>query len=160
MVGRFTGTVRAFTTVDVADLAKWIASIDFSEWHQQHRTQPDQLRPAMMTDLEWHGFKEQTDGLVTKVLEQLPGCSAYQRMLSVVMPGDNIPVHTDEQDAAWLARVHVPLTANDQALFVVNGEEHNLKVGQAYLVNTLSPHGVVNAGATPRVHFMFDVRHV
>lgn len=157
-VQRFAGTVNMLTPIDVGDLAAWIGAIPFSDWHQQGRTQPHQLRPSMMTDPAWHGFGARTDGIVGELMRHFPGCAAYQRMLSVVMPGDAIPSHIDRQPDAWLARVHVPLLAGDEPVFHVGGEPHNLRPGYAYLVNTLLEHGVTNEGAIPRIHFMFDVR--
>lgn len=158
MVARFTGTVATLAPVDVADLSQWIAAIDFSDWHQQSPTQKNQLRPAMMTDHTWHGFRERTDALVVDLMGRFPRCRDDQRMLSVVMPGDTIPMHVDEQPDNWVARVHVPLIGDPNAVFCVSGEDHTMAVGYAYLVNTLAPHGVRNEGASPRIHFMFDVR--
>lgn len=111
----------------------------------------------MMTDPDWHGFKAETDTLVVGLMAQFPSCRDAQRMLSVVMPGDNIPEHRDEQPDNWIARVHVPLVAHDKAVFRCGGEDFNMQVGQAYLVNTLAPHAVMNYGDSPRIHFMFDV---
>lgn len=81
-------------------------------------------------------------------------------MLSVVVPGHSIEPHKDQQAPAWVCRVHVPLTTSDRSAFIVGGEAHTLAVGMAYLVNTLVEHAVTNDGATPRTHFMFDVRNL
>lgn len=155
---RFAGTVKHLTTIDVDGMVRWITAIPFSDWHQQHPTQQNQLRPAMMSDPQWFDFMAQSDPVVAQIMQRLPGCTDYQRMVSVVMPGDAIPPHRDEQADYWLARVHVPLQADGRATFHVGGEDHNLTVGNAYLVNTLAVHGVTNAGVTPRIHFMFDIR--
>lgn len=157
-MARFAGTVKVLTPIAVDSVAGWITAIPFGAWHQQHPTQPNQLRPAMMTDPDWHGFKAETDGLAQELMAHFPGCVADQRMLSVVMPGDSIPPHVDEQPESWKARVHVPLQGDEDAKFIVSGETHYLRPGLAYLVNTLTVHSVTNNGATPRIHFMFDVR--
>jgi hypothetical protein len=160
-----TGAVLALALarVDVADLAAWIASIDFALWPQQHRVD-ERLRPAMVKDLGWQGFGERTDALVRHLghavlhLYKCQGGDADNRMLSVVMPGHSIPPHVDEQQPNWLTRVHVPLQTNPKAVMVLAGEEQHLEVGAAYLIDTRVEHAIRNDGPTPRIHFMFDVR--
>ena len=142
--------------IDVADLAAWIAGIDFALWPQQHRVD-DQLRPAMVTDLAWHGFGDRTRGLMES-LALLAGGGGYNRMLSVVMPGHVIPPHVDQQPDDWLTRVHVPLATNPDAAMILAGREEHFEVGGAYLVDTRVEHSIRNGGKTPRIHFMFDVR--
>jgi aspartyl/asparaginyl beta-hydroxylase (cupin superfamily) len=107
---------------------------------------------------DWRGFGKQYEPIVSVLMGHFPGCHSYQHMLSVVMPGHDIPPHVDPQDPRWLVRVHVPLTTNEQSQFIVDGKHHHMDLGFAYLVNTLAEHAVVNNGATPRIHFMFDVR--
>ena len=155
MLSRFTGSVEEIGPVDVGDVVAWIVAIPFQEWHQQSRTE---LRPAMMTDLAWHGFGSMVAPVVADLMEHFPGCHEDQRMLSVVMPGHSIPPHTDSQPPHWLCRVHVPLTTNEQSRFIVGGMTHHLEPGRAYRVNTEAVHSVENAGTSPRINFMFDVR--
>lgn len=144
--------------VDATSLAAWITAISFEEWPQQHRLADGRIRPAMQTDLAWRGFGEIAEPVVNEVMRQhFPGCVAYQHMLSVVMPGNSIPPHRDEQAASWICRVHVPLTSNAKSRFIVGGEDHIQAPGFAYRVNTRAEHAVTNDGETPRIHFMFDV---
>lgn len=140
-------------------MAEWISAIPFEDWSQQHRLADGQIRPSMMTDLSWHGFGDACSPVVRAIRQKcFPNCDVYQRMLSVVMPGHVIEPHRDHQAPYWLCRVHVPLTTNEQSEFIVDGQSHRMDVGMAYRVNTLAEHSVVNAGAAPRIHFMFDVR--
>ena len=135
-------------------MAAWIAAIPFSEWPQQ-RPIDSQLRPMMVTDLEWHGFGE----MAAPVIKELGfEGQAYQLMLSVVMPGHSIDAHIDEQAPYWHTRIHVPLLSNDRALFISEGKPIVMTPGLAYRVNTRALHAIENGGTTPRVHFMFDVR--
>jgi len=152
------GTVKSFAEVNVADLAEWITGIPLTDWPQQWRARPEQVRPAMVTDHTWCNFDCRTNPIVTALMVHFPGCTAFNRMLSCVMPGELIEAHIDEQGPDWLARVHVPLVSNPEAWFMVGGEEWNLEVGTTYLVNTLALHGIANHGKSPRIHFMFDVR--
>lgn len=144
-----------FAAVDVVDLVKWIGGIAWTDWPQQSLTE---LKPAMVTDPRWHEFGRRTDALVAHLMAHFPGCEDHQRMLSVVMPGHSIEPHRDEQAPAWQTRVHVPLITNDRALFITDEDADVMQVGHAYLVDTRKTHAVHNAGDTPRVHFMFDVR--
>jgi hypothetical protein len=158
-VRRFLGTVEPFAVLDPAKIetvAAWLPP--FEEWPQQkpHGVLP--LKPAMMSNATWYGFGEMFDPLVVDILEHYPGGIAQQRMLSVVMPHDEIPPHTDAQCPEWVERIHVPLTTNLDAVFVCDDGPHHMKVGYAYRVNTEARHAVYNRGRTPRVHFMFDVR--
>jgi hypothetical protein len=136
---------------EIAELVAWITAIDFAAWPQQHRLEDGLIRPAMVTDLAWHGFGKMTDALVASLTPS--GFTARQRMLSVVMPGHSIPRHADEQPDSFRCRVHVPLTTNDRATF--NGG--HMALGFAHEIDTRVPHEVVNAGATPRIHLMFDI---
>lgn len=142
--------------VDPWQVQAWLDSISFKQWPQQDPID-GQLRPAMVSDTSWHGFGDATDSLVEDCLRHFPGCVGRERMLSVVMPGHDIPEHVDRQSNRWRIRLHVPLLTNPAALFVVEGEPHHLEAGYAYEVDTRKRHAVVNGGETARVHFMFDV---
>lgn len=156
---RFAGTCEPLGQADVADLVSWITNIDFAEWPQQHKLPDGQLRPSMISDLEWHKFGLTTDKLVADLIRTyFTGSEPYQRMLSVVMPGHSIEPHKDCQASYWRCRVHVPLTSNDKSSFIVGGVAHQLVPGNVYQVNTEAEHSVVNNGSAPRIHFMFDVK--
>jgi Aspartyl/Asparaginyl beta-hydroxylase len=157
---RFTGTVgwlaRCPGLVAVVD---WIKAIPFEDWPQQTRLADGRLRPAMVSDLAWHGFGAVTEELVQHLAGLVGGVPAPNgRLLSAVMPGATIDPHADRQGPAWVARVHVPLLTNDSSWFVCGGGKFLLLAGHAYLVNTEVVHAVVNEGETPRVHLMIDYR--
>lgn len=144
--------------MDVQAVRQWIGGIDFAEWPQQHRLADQKLRPAMVSDIGWHGFGDVVQGVTAALLTRLSGQS-FNPLLSVVMPGHEIEVHRDVQPPEWICRVHVPICTNDKALLHIGGDPFHLRVGAAYLVNTTVEHFVVNRGDTPRVHYMFDVKH-
>jgi hypothetical protein len=147
--------VKVLGPVEARELVTWIAGIDFAEWPQQSFTE---LKPAMVTDLAWHGFGVVSDPIINAVMAaHCPGLSHQQRMLSVVMPGHSIPPHRDLQPPHWRCRIHVPLASNDRSAFWAGGVAHNLEPGMAYAVDTRIEHAVTNDGGTPRTHFMWDV---
>lgn len=148
--------MKTLGPVDHRPMRDWITAIPFEDWPQQSLTE---LMPAMMTNLQWHGFGARAFPFAHGILrEHFPDCTAYQLMLSVVMPGHSIPPHRDMQAAEWLTRVHVPLVSSDESRFIVEGMPYVLSPGTAYSVNTLREHAVENDGPTPRIHFMFDIR--
>lgn len=56
------------------------------------------------------------------------------------------------------ARVHVPIFTNEHAYFVFkNGTIENLKVGNAYLVDTRLEHSAMNGASTPRLHLVGSI---
>lgn len=114
----------------------------------------------MVNDISWHDFGAQTDALVAELMRSMRvPMFAFNRMLSVVMPGHQIEAHCDSQQSDWITRVHVPLQTNDQAVMCVEGVDYRMDVGVAYRFDTRREHAVRNGGDTPRIHFMFDVRH-
>lgn len=139
-------------------VVQWLKAIPFECWPQQRRLADGLLRPAMVTDLEWGRFGEVTDDLVRGAtppsLSSLRECN---RLLSVVMPGAQIDPHTDDLGPDWCTRIHVPLLTNQDAMFISGDVVHRMAVGFAYEIDTRERHAVWNAGATPRVHLMFDL---
>jgi len=51
----------------------------------------------------------------------------------------------------------VPLVTNPGVLFLTGETWTHLEVGQAYEVNNIVRHGVVNNGDEDRIHFIFEV---
>ena len=154
MISRFRGSVSHLACVDVSSLISWIEAISLGQWPQQSR---HELKPAMVTDPNWFGFGAMADPLVQTLMTHFAGCRSHNLMLSAVMPGHCIEPHADQQADTWLCRVHVPLLSNEKSRFIVGGIAHAMHVGNAYRVNVLAEHSVVNDGDVPRVHAMFDV---
>lgn len=143
-----------FAAVDVTPVAEWLSAIPFEDWPQQSRTM---LKPAMVTDRNWHEFGAKTDAMVAELIRALPGCSESWRALSAVMPGHAIETHQDQQPEQWRGRVHVPILSNSESLFIIENLVYRMFAGLAYMVDTRDSHAIVNAGETARVHLMFDI---
>lgn len=149
------GTCERFADVDSDVLTEWITAIPFSEWPQQYKID-EQLRPAMISDLSWHGFGEVAYSVDNQLAVYLQQYKISNRMLSVVMPGHDIYKHRDVLSAEWVFRIHVPLVTNKASRFVIEGVDYLMKIGGAYKVNIAREHAVYNFGCVPRIHFMFD----
>ena len=72
--------------------------------------------------------------------------------------GGTIAPHTDGAGSNLVThKIHVPLITNPDALFLAGGVWTHLEAGQAYEVNNIGRHGVVNRGAQDRIHLIFEV---
>lgn len=143
--------IRELGAVEIGEIRSWLLAIPFTAWPQQGVG-----RPAMVNDLRWCGFGERTDPVVADVMRSLPGTAA-NRMLSVIMPGLEIERHRDPVPPGWVTRVHVPIQADDGAVFELGGTEYTLRPGIVYAVDITQWHSVRNAGSLPRIHLMWDV---
>ena len=81
---------------------------------------------------------------------------AQKRIASILRPGQGCEFHTHELMNGIRGRIHIPVISNPHAWFCYENEEHNLKVGHAYLVFANARHRVYNAGDTDRIHYIFD----
>lgn len=160
IVDRFRGNVDFLCDVDVATIISWLAAIPLSEWPQQDRMSVEYPYPAMVANLEWHGFRDETDSLVAFIMQRFPDCKSYHRMLSVVIPGQRIAEHDDVQAEDWRVRIHIPLITNRNCVMSYGTQEFHLEVGKAYMVGTEVPHALRNLGSDPRIHLFFDVKQV
>jgi len=55
-----------------------------------------------------------------------------------------------------LIRIHIPITTNDKVAFNLNGESHNMQIGECYYIDANTPHSVKNLGDSDRVHLLID----
>ncbi|MGW5423484.1 aspartyl/asparaginyl beta-hydroxylase domain-containing protein [Streptomyces sp. NPDC003943] len=55
------------------------------------------------------------------------------------------------------ARFHLPLVTGPAATLLLDGDVHRLEAGTVYLVNHGCVHAATNAGATARVHLVWDM---
>lgn len=139
----------------------WCRCIPLSNWPQQSNG-----LPAMVNKPEWFGFYQATNLLLAYLTDHILPESIKaqwgQRMLSVVMPGESIPWHRDEQPPNWLCRLHIPLQTDHLAVFCTQvegqGRVTTMREGVVYAVDTLAEHCVANhSPSTPRIHFMVDI---
>lgn len=150
-------SVLPLGSVDVEPLAAWARAIDDAQWPQPRR--PDERhRAAMVNSREWHGFGAVSDPVIAALLPRFPtGARELTRMLHLIRPGHYVPWHRDGHPEDWLARVHVPLTTNDDAVICFGDDRFHLEVGEAYRLDTRENHCVRNDGPTNRIHLLFDV---
>jgi len=87
-----------------------------------------------------------------------PGCKIGGVGIFTLDPGQVHIAHQDIQPPEWLVRVHLPIQTNLHCFASSDDGYHAMELGKAYKFNTLRTHAVANAGKTPRVHLVFDIK--
>lgn len=86
-----------------------------------------------------------------------PGGAIIRAMVANLVKGGVIAEHYDAAPSFAVGhRIHVPLQTNDGVVFTIDGEPYKLAVGEAYELNNLLDHAVVNEGDDDRYHLIFD----
>ncbi len=105
---------------------------------------------------EWPAEFE-ADGVILWILRQFyPEGRRGMTMLSRLVPGQEIPEHTDRHEHCH-RRVHFPITTNDKATFTSDGREFHMERGGVYEIDPFLPHSARNHGDTDRIHLIFNV---
>lgn len=86
-------------------------------------------------------------------------CTVLSARLMRLTPGSTIKEHSDLDLDAVLgrARIHVPVTTNDNVVFLLNQVAVDMAPGSVWYLRLADPHYVHNGGATDRVHLVIDV---
>lgn len=101
----------------------------------------------------------------------LDACPYFQKVLSTfqcpvsaarlmrLTPGSNIKVHTDYDLSLeeGTARLHVPITTNEDVEFWLNDRRVKMNEGECWYLRLSDPHSVVNRSKEDRVHLVIDV---
>ncbi len=54
------------------------------------------------------------------------------------------------------ARLHIPISTNDDVAFILNSQNYKMEVGKCYYIDAHNPHSVINKGKNDRVHLLID----
>jgi Aspartyl/Asparaginyl beta-hydroxylase len=86
-------------------------------------------------------------------------CPVLAARLMRLAPGSTILEHSDHDlDAACgRARLHIPVTTNDDVVFLLNRVPVDMAHGSVWYLRLADPHSVHNGGTTDRVHLVIDV---
>jgi mannose-6-phosphate isomerase-like protein (cupin superfamily) len=70
----------------------------------------------------------------------------------------NIKEHCDKGSCFedGYARLHIPITSNEDVEFVLSGEKYKMELGHCYYIDANNPHAVNNDGDSDRVHLLLD----
>ena len=91
------------------------------------------------------------------VEEYFKGAELGLNMVSKVIKGQAIQLHSDRHDGECKARIHIPLKTNEDAYFYTSGSFHHMQAGFAYVIDPSEKHGVVNLGIDDRIHLIFNM---
>ena len=175
---RKTTSIRRLGAVDVAALREAVLAIPEQLWDAENASKPNRFEALDRTRhivfrfvsnfQDWREFYDRPlwpewQPLIEPVLAQATADYGYRRgafpriMLARMAPGGVIQPHKDGNPAArWPHKIHVPLQTNDKVIFFVDGTGYHLSEGEAVEVNNMATHSVTNAGATDRIHLIFE----
>ena len=97
--------------------------------------------------------------LMNDIISRLysPGGTVIRAMAAKLLAGKKITPHMDRHPSFHAGhRIHVPITTNPRVRLMIDGQPHQLKVGEAYELNNQKTHSVMNKGSEDRITFIFD----
>lgn len=167
--------MRCLGPVDVGPLAEALAAQPESLWTAdvafQKRLAPyrqTQTIYLMMTlgGVEaptqrlagWEPLRHAFEPIERRIGSFYPGAGrALNAQIALLGPGGAIPEHVDYGPVLEAThRVHVPLETQPGVLFLVEGQNVPLEVGQAYELDNMRPHAVFNRSLRRRIHLIVD----
>jgi hypothetical protein len=94
---------------------------------------------------------------VGDLLDRLP-CAVTSARLLRLGQGASVGEHRDDRlgYADGEARLHVPVSTDPGAEFLLNGRRIPMAPGECWYVDVRAPHAVANHGTAPRVHLVID----
>jgi len=175
---RKTQSIRRLGAVDIAAIREDILAIPDVVWDFENSSKPNAYQALDATRHIVFRFVDSTRdwresydrplweawrGKLEPVLAQATRPYGYARgmfprvMLARMGPGGIIRPHNDTNVAArWPHKIHVPIQTNDQVAFLVGDTEYHFPEGEAVEVDNMGVHAVRNAGASDRIHLIFE----
>lgn len=175
---RKTTSVRHLGRVDIAALRAAVLAIPEDLWDAENADKPNRFEALDRTRhivfrfvTNFRDWRESYDrplwaqwrGLLEPVMAQVVEPYRYARaayprvMLARMGPGGVIKPHRDANPAAkWPHKIHVPLLTNEGVTFFVDGVGYHFNEGEAVEVSNMAVHAVQNAGASDRIHLIFE----
>jgi hypothetical protein len=175
---RKTTSIRKLGQVDIDQLRAAVLSIPEAVWDAENEDKPNRFEALDRTRhvvfrfvSNFRDWRQSYDrplwlewkSLLEPVLAQATRDYGYRHgvfpriMLARMAPGGGIKPHRDANPAAkWPHKIHVPLLTNDKVTFFVDGVGYHFPEGEAVEVSNMAVHAVENAGATDRIHLIFE----
>jgi len=175
---RKTLSIRRLGDVDITTLRAAVLAIPDAVWDGEDAAKPNRFEALdrtrhivfrfVSTFQDWRQSYERPlwgpwRELLEPVMAQTVRPYGYARaafprvMLARMAPGGVIKPHVDANPAAkWPHKIHVPLVTNPQVTFFVDGVGYHFRQGEAVEVSNMAVHAVENAGASDRIHLIFE----
>jgi quercetin dioxygenase-like cupin family protein len=170
--------LRSLGSIDSTDLREVIFDQEDAAWYEDESRQKryymhDQTRSIVLLALDdtkwpdrrvskgpgWERLAEVAVPLMENIIKNnYPiGGDVIRAVVASLKAGKNIKAHTDGHPSFHCAhRIHVPVSTNPKVWFTIGGKPHQFKVGEAYEINNMKQHSVVNKGDEDRLTFIFD----
>jgi hypothetical protein len=170
--------LRELGAIDATALRDAIFSQEDAAWYEDESRQKsfymhDQTRSIVLLaldDTKWpdrHVTKgpgwERLADVALPIMEEIikkhypTGGDVIRAVVASLSAGGNIKAHTDAHKSFHCAhRIHVPISTNLRVWFTIGGRPYQFKIGQAYEINNVKQHSVVNKGDEDRLTFIFD----
>jgi len=170
--------LRELGAVDTTALRDAILAQDESAWKEDKTRQEDyevhydtESIVLVFVDLDrwpdivvsqeagWDRLSNVALPLMNDIISRLypTGGTVIRAMAAKLLAGKKITPHTDRHKSFHAGhRIHVPITTNPRVRFMIDGQPHQLLVGQAYEINNQKMHSVMNKGSEDRITFIFD----
>ena len=171
-------TLRELGEIDITALRDAILAQDDSAWKEDRYRQEEyevhhetesivlvfmdiERWPEIVVSQEpgWPRLSDVALPLINGIISRFypPGGTVIRAMAAKLLAGKNITPHVDYHESFHQGhRIHVPITTNPRVRFMIDGQPHQLKVGEAYEVNNQKLHSVMNRGREDRITFIFD----
>ena len=143
---------------DAARLQDETAQFDESDWHElplvSERGDPssDALKGPMLPTPHLMRCP-----YIQGVLASFRSPLGRTRLLRIEGHVATVPRIDRSYYALHHARVHLPVTADPAATFFCGKASTHMAAGEAWIVDTSRPHGLVNVNSTPSVHLVVDL---
>lgn len=165
---------------DIKEISSHVQEFD-QEWlentFRQNATYPNRRNPHLYTNtftvqdhsIDWEfGNKIESTVLdqsslslvsnIVKDLEEFCNGVSGRILFIKLLANSDVTEHTDKGDyLSTVRRFHIPLITNDRVSYTVNGETVHMREGEAWEINNLKPHSVLNNGNEDRVHLLIDI---
>lgn len=169
--------IRELGPVEVGPLREAILALDHEAWLQDQRRQQDydvhrRTESVVLVFTDGAGWPAITvsreagwdllAGTAVPLMQDIlarhyPGGTIIRAMAAKLLPGEVITPHRDSHPSfAFGHRIHVPVTTNGRVRFMIDGRPYRFEPGQAYEINNLLTHSVMNKGTEARINFIFD----
>ncbi|MFI1094175.1 aspartyl/asparaginyl beta-hydroxylase domain-containing protein [Streptomyces sp. NPDC020917] len=119
----------------------------------ERRTDAGGPGPLPFRDTRWLGRTP----YLAEIIASLPTGVRSARLMSLGV-GAAVETHRDTPlgFAKGMVRLHVPITTNDNAVLVLDGETHRWQPGTFWYGDFSRPHSIANTGGSDRVHLVID----
>ena len=159
---------RLHAQIDITCLQREVMSIPAAAWDSQrapvHRETVSVFLKGYPPMLNIEGDPEQpvlqACPYIRKLIYGLLPGQPGKCLLAALRPKGVVYPHTDAATKYFIEsyRVHIPVFTNPRAAVFCNGGFFHMRAGEAWLLNNLAPHAVINEDPEQsRIHLIFDL---